>query len=1333
MNLLRFFALHALLLMAVAAPLHAEPLRIGVAKQDVTPDYPIRLNGFAARKTESDGISGRIWVKALAFLDEREGPAILITTDNLGIPASIASEVAARLGKQVGLKPERLIITATHTHSAPMLRGVANPIFGHDLAPEEWEHIMRYTQEFTDALEAVALAAVKDAQPATLATAKGQAGFAINRRTKGGPTDHDLPILVVRAPDGKVRAVWFSYACHCVTLSQGQINGDWAGAAMEEIERDFPGAVALASVGCGADQNPNERNTLEIAAKQGREVADEVKRLIGGALTPITAAPTTRRAEIELAYDTPRTREEWMDLLKKGGQLAYYARLNLMRLDHGEKLPTQQVYPVQTWRFGDELAVVFLAGEVVVDYSLRLKRELRKVITIGYANDAPAYIPSERILTEGGYEGAGAMIYYDRPHRFAPGLEQKIVEAVHAQLPNGFRVEGGGKGTEGTKPLPPGEALRTLKTKPGLVVELVASEPLVQSPVAIDWGADGRLWVCEMFDYPTGLDEKWKPGGRIKVLTDTDGDSRYDRATVFLEGLPFPTGVTAWGRGALICAAPDILYAEDTDGDGRADKVEKLFSGFATDNYQARVNSLTPGLDGWMYGANGLLGGKIHGGAGGDVDLGKRDFRFKVGTRAFEPAGGFTQFGRVRDDWGRWYGCENSLPLYHFPLPDHYLARNPRVAAPGSRVSLTVGGGRCYPIAQELPRYNNPQSEGRFTAACGLGIYRAALLGAEFRGNAFTCEPAHNLVSRALLSDGPLPAARRADDERESEFLASTDVWFRPVQARTGPDGALYVVDMYRFLIEHPRWIAADRMSRIDARAGAELGRIYRLVPEGTKVPAVRDLKKLNAAELAAALDAPSGTERDRVQLELLARKDTRALPVLGRLLREAQSPEVIVHALCLLDLFGELTVAELANALDHPQARVREQAVRISERFFAKPVIATRLAGLADDPDLGVRLQLAFTLGEWSDPRAARALQQLASSADVASPWFRAAVESSAAKHPVQLPARAVAAAPKLDEAAMKKLVAQMLTGATGNRAEVLKQFAPALALAGHAGHGGEIFAQRCTTCHRLDTTGFDVGPSLAPLRDKPADYWLKNILDPNAIVEPASAGAIFELNNGRTLAGVVKAETATSFTVAAPGGGTETILRGDVKSRKAAPVSLMPEGLEAGLTPQDAADLIAFLRSAPKPGNQPAPVAAGANGALLLSAKRAEIRGPALVFENDFANLGFWHGPDDHAAWTVQVAQPGEYDVWLDAACAPDSAGNPFTIHAGPAELRGTAASTGAWSKYARTKIGRVTLPAGELRVTMFPAAPPRQALLDLRALAVVPAGREPSWPGE
>ena len=337
---------------------------------------------------------------------------------------------------------------------------------------------------------------MKDIRPARVSWGSGTVKFSINRRTPGGPVDHDLPVLFVSDLAGKVRAVYVSYACHCVTLSNNKISGDWAGFAQEALQKEFPGAIALTSVGCGADSNPSSGVTgdkVNVCADQGRQVADEVKRLFAAGLTPITVKPETRLARVDLPFAPARTRQEWEARAKSADYaVAYHAKVNLARLDRGETLPDKMTYPVQTWVFGDALAIVFMPGETVVDYALRLKREFdrNRLWVNGYANDSQCYMPSERILKEGGYEGGAAQVYYDRPREFAPGLEQKLIDAVTAQLPASFAVA---KGTEGVRALSPDEALRSMKTKPGLEVELVAAEPLVASPVAIDWGADGKL------------------------------------------------------------------------------------------------------------------------------------------------------------------------------------------------------------------------------------------------------------------------------------------------------------------------------------------------------------------------------------------------------------------------------------------------------------------------------------------------------------------------------------------------------------------------------------------------------------------------------------------------------------------------------------------------------------------------------------------------------------------------------------------------------------------------------------------------------------------------
>lgn len=420
-------------------------LAVGVSRVDITPDYPVRLSGFGFRRAESEGVTQRIWAKALVFGDPVEGPAVLITAENLCVPDEVRLEVARRLAAKIDLRPERLTITATHTHTAPMLKDVAPTLFSVPIPVQHQANIDRYTREFVDKLEEVALAAAKDIRPTRLSLGTGKGQLAMNRRTKGGPVDHDLPALFIRDPDGKLRAVYFSYACHCVTLSNNKISGDWAGFAQDALEQQFPGAIALASVGCGADSNPNSGVTgdkVAVCEQQGRTIADEVVRISKGSLQPITAAPSIRFARVDLPLDTPRSREEWEARGQRADAIGYHARVNLARLDRGETLPMKLNYPLQTWVFGEALAIVFLPGETVVDYSLRLKREFdhARLWVNGYSNEGRCYIPSERVLKEGGYEGADAMIYYDVPQRFAPGLEETIIRTIHRQIPNAFRA-----------------------------------------------------------------------------------------------------------------------------------------------------------------------------------------------------------------------------------------------------------------------------------------------------------------------------------------------------------------------------------------------------------------------------------------------------------------------------------------------------------------------------------------------------------------------------------------------------------------------------------------------------------------------------------------------------------------------------------------------------------------------------------------------------------------------------------------------------------------------------------------------------------------------------
>jgi putative membrane-bound dehydrogenase-like protein len=981
------------------------PMQIGVARMDVTPAGPIRLTGYVARKTESEGVEQRLWAKALAIGSDREGPAILVTVDNCGVGAQVIDAVAARLKAKAGIARDHFAVCSSHTHSGPMTDGFAANIFAEDLPAEQQEHIHRYTAELTDKLESLALAALADRSPGRLKWARGTVGFAANRRTKDGPTDRSFSALMVSDLGGLLRAVVVNYACHCTTLGSeiNRVHGDWAGDAQEAIEQAHPGVVAMVSIGCGADSNPSPRGGADfgrtLSRLHGRAAAAELDLLLGQG-TELTQPPTCRYREFPLPFEPLPDRAGWEQRAKQSGIVGYHARRNLQRLDRGESLPTELPYRVQTWSFGDRLSMVFLAGEVVVDYALRLQRDFDpdRLWINAYANDVPCYIPSRRILTEGGYEAESSLWYYDRPARLAPETEERILGAVRDLLPESLRRVGGPR----AEFLPPMKsvvgALLSFRTRPGLEVRAAASEPRLDSPVAIDFGPDGRVWVCEMIDYPSGIDGRGQAGGRITVLTDRNADGVFDESKVFASGFPYPTGLMVWGDGVLICAAPDILWAHDTDGDGRADRIETLFTGFATHNFQARVSGLRWGLDGWIYGSGSLFGGKVRSlKTGREVDASGRDFRFKPDTGEFEALAGVSQQGRTRDDFGTDYGNDNSTLLWQFPMEDRFLRRNPFVTPPSARVSLARGTdpNRVFPISRTLERFNEPQSANHLTSGCGPEIYRDLLLGADLAGNAFVCEPVHNLVRRAVLRpEGLIRGAWRAADEQDREFLASTDNWFRPVEVRTGPDGALWVVDMNRFVIEHPRWIPPERLAQLDVRAGAGTGRIWRVVPAGIDAIPLRDYTLMEPSELAPLLDSANGVERDLVHRELLrhhAREPLKArtLRLIETVIREGASPAGAAQAVAVLAGLGVLKDDVLHEAMRHADPGVRRVAVRFAEGRLG---LLSFMKNLIADADPGVRFQLALTLGSFGSESAAPVFRMLALQ-DAGDPWIRAAL----------------------------------------------------------------------------------------------------------------------------------------------------------------------------------------------------------------------------------------------------------------------------------------------------------------------------------------------------
>lgn len=969
-----------------------------------------------------------------------------------------------------------------------------------------------------------------------------------------------------------------------------------------------------------------------------------------------------------------------------------------------------------------------------------------------------------------------------------------------------------------SEPVSASESLKKIHVRDGFEVQLVVAEPLVIDPVAIDWSVDGKLWVAEMADYPNGMDDNGKPGGRIRFLEDSDNDGQYDASTVFLTEISFPNGVMSWGKGVLVTAAPEIFYAEDTDGDGKADVRKTLYSGFLEGNQQLRVNGLRWGLDNWIYCAS----GSHHPGYGADSQIlshltnqktavGSRDFCIRPETGAIEPASGPSQFGRNRDAWGQWFGEQNSYPLWHYVLEDGNIRRNPHYAPPDPRKLLTPSNPRVYSAAPPEKRFHSFEQSGRYTSACSGMIYLDDLLFADSSPNGvtesdalavqhvFTCEPFSNLIQHNLLIDDGVSFRLERDPAEEgasTDFFASEDRWCRPVMVRTGPDGALWVVDMYRYMIEHPQWLPKEGQDELRPffRSGDDRGRIYRIVPKGAgqKLNPPAFLKQRKNADLVADLESSNGWLRDTAQQQLVARGEQSAKIPLEKILSTSQRPTARVHALCTLEGLGCLTDERIQTALKDSHPAVRRWAVRLAPNAG---VPIEQLKPLVQDPHLKVRLELANIAAQYREPASGEVLADLLSlnsdrniraavmsslhadnvrivaerfltvvrdhsgtsgenkllagysdadrddlcsdlceqtvlidnsaemdsvltlltgDADsslatwqmkglsgilrqVSGDWTRltnviggetvksrlmttleqarrlavdteqstllraAAVElalmdqaskdneslvrslltpqtpvdvqqamiQKLAEHryeftPTLMLASWSAYTPTIrasvlnllaarpewmtilidrmesgdvstaeldaptrqrllatrDDALKSRLQKLFAADGTSDRRTVIEQLQSTLKLTGDSTRGEAVFRKRCATCHRQNGFGAEVGPNLASLTNRTPETLLTAILDPSAAVEAKYLNFVAVTTSGRSVTGILTTETASSLTFVATEGKTETLLRTDIEELKSTGKSLMPEGLEKDVTPQEIADVIEFVR---------------------------------------------------------------------------------------------------------------------------------------------------------
>lgn len=427
-------------------------MEVGVARIDITPDQPIRLSGFGARtNAEADQVLRRLSTKVLAFGSDEQHPSLFITVDLIGIPRRITDKLVEQLSKKAKIEPSQVVICASHTHGGPEMgmllnalqyRGTYPSRYYFDdslLALDELLHIARYNELLAINLEKAALAALQNRKLAHVAWGMGEVSFAENRRTAGGPVDHALPVLRITRPDGILQAVLLNYACHGISLGPdvNEIHGDWMGEAQAAIEAQHPGAVAMVAIGCAGDLHPKQRDKPEYGKAYGREIAMQVDKILGSELQPLTEPPVGEMKWIKLPFSKVPDVGELIELTKDTSIKGYYARLALERVVRGESLPPVLDYPIQVWRFGDKMMMLNMGGEVVVDYSVRLKNKYGpKYLWINaYANDVSCYVASRRIIKEGGYEADASMYCYNQPSPFSEEIEERILNAISAMVP----------------------------------------------------------------------------------------------------------------------------------------------------------------------------------------------------------------------------------------------------------------------------------------------------------------------------------------------------------------------------------------------------------------------------------------------------------------------------------------------------------------------------------------------------------------------------------------------------------------------------------------------------------------------------------------------------------------------------------------------------------------------------------------------------------------------------------------------------------------------------------------------------------------------------------
>ncbi len=568
--------------------------------------------------------------------------------------------------------------------------------------------------------------------------------------------------------------------------------------------------------------------------------------------------------------------------------------------------------------------------------------------------------------------------------------------------------------------LTPAKSIKAMDVHKDFTVELFASEPQIADPISMIFDEHGNAYVIEMADYPFSDMTPNEPGqgnGKIVLLKDTDGDGVADESTLFIEGISEITSMLAWKGGLVVTAAPDILFLKDTNGDGKADLKEVLFTGFFKLNSEAQITSLRFGVDNWIYASNSGQAGSITSGKNPEapaLSVGGSDFRFRLDKELYELETGAAQFGQTLDDWGHRFMSQNTLHIRQAVMPKRYMLRHTFMPSTNGVENVSDHELRMFQVTPapywraersrrrqavndslENGRIEHP--DGHFTGASGGTFYGGDAFPDEFYGNIFTGEVAGNLVHRDVLvphETSPKLIAKRASEELESEFISSTDSWFRPTEFAVGPDGNLYMVDMYRQHIETPMSIPEDLLLDMDFTKGMDMGRIYRIVPKNKKKTDVsltgkKDKTTLDYVKL---LEHPNQWWRLEAQKQILEKQDKSVVPSLIELFNSSTDARVRLHAFYALEGLGSLDATLVRKAMSDEHPGVREHGAILSENY---PEILVLLAELVSDPTPRVSFQATLSLGQFETNLVVDKLAKIANTKHD-DDWFRIAVLSS-------------------------------------------------------------------------------------------------------------------------------------------------------------------------------------------------------------------------------------------------------------------------------------------------------------------------------------------------